>query len=356
MSTNQHRYFLDSSHNSREARELPFPKWDHTVGFDYRYAYDVLEAALPHITADGLRFHFTKDAYALPEYGPKVVAVLLQEERCKVPVYGRHVCATIRNLAARPYLACRPHRRLGRLDGLILFEYARDWYTHMKSVRAQRRPPAAWADEVRDDARVISLPLGYHSQEELPQVPMNQRTLDCFFFGQIKHAIKRSDYRHWTSTSKFVARAQLLRELERLQSARRWNIELGDPRAAGTAIPARAYADYSANMMNSRICLAPRGSVADTYRAFEGLRAGCLVVANRLSPDPLLANAPVIQIDHWGELGAILDKYARNIELLESARAASLSWWARHLSPAARGPALAQELNLACATRRLRSD
>jgi len=349
-----HRYFLDRTFTGGAVKDLPYPRWDRTVPAELRYPYDILEAALPSIDATGLHFYFTKNAYELPEYGRRVVAVLLQEERCKVPVYGRHVRTTLRNLLSRPFLGFRPHRHMGRLDALLLFEYARDWYTHGKSVRAQSRPPATWGAAIRSDPRVLGLPLGYHSQEELPQVPMAQRRFDVFFAGQVKHEIPRNDHRHWVSTSKFIAREQLWKELGRLGAQPRWNLDLGEVAAPANLAhalgQAPSYESYSEKMMNTRICVAPRGSVAETYRACEGLRAGCLVVANRLPPEHPFANSPILQIDHWRQLEGILHKYARNIDLLEEARAASLAWWHSCLAVKVQAGRVARELNEAAQT------
>jgi hypothetical protein len=345
-----HRYFLDRTYTGGAVRELPYPRWDRTLPPELRYPYDVLEAALPQVEAEGLHFHFTKDAYILPEYGPHVVPVLLQEERCKVPVYGRHVRATIRNLMSHPCIGFRAHPAVGRLEAVLLFEYARDWYTHLKSVRALADPPPAWGSPIRPDPLVIRLPLGYHSQEELPQIPMAERSLDAFFAGQVKHDVPRSDYRHWVSTSKFIAREQLWKELQRLERTGSWRIDLGKIASTDSRSAASAYDSYSEKMMRTRICVAPRGSVADSYRAFEGLRAGCLVVANRLPEERFLANSPILQIDHWRELEGILRKYARDIDLLERARAASLDWWRTHLSTHVVGKHVAEALNQAGVT------
>jgi hypothetical protein len=345
-----HRYFLDRTFTGGAVKDLPYPRWDRTVPPELRYPYDILEEALPSVDAAGLHFYFTKNAYELPEYGRRVVSVLLQEERCKVPVYGRHVRTTLRNLLSRPFLGFRPHRRMGRLEALLLFEYARDWYTHGKSVRAQSRPPESWGAAIRSDPRVLCLPLGYHSQEQLPQVPMVKRRFDVFFAGQVKHAIPRNDYRHWVSTSKFIARAQLWKELARLEERQTWTLDLGKVAASEKLAQAPAFESYSEKMMNTRICVAPRGSVAETYRACEGLRAGCLVVANRLPPAHPFADSPILQIDHWRQLEGILDKYARNIDLLEEARAASLEWWDSHLSVKIEAHRVAREMTEAAQT------
>jgi hypothetical protein len=344
-----HRYFLDRSITKGAVRELPYPRWDRSVPAELRFPYQVLELALPHTDEESLHFHFTKDAYELPEYGPHVVAVLVQEERCKVPVYGRHVLATIRNCLSHPYIGFRPHARMGRLEAVLLFEYARDWYTHLRSRQAQGRTSPAWGPAIRSEALVIQLPLGYHSQEELPQIPMKDRELDVFFAGQVAHETSRRDYRHWLSTSKFIAREQLWNELHRLQGKGKWNLDLGMIAATQNLTHAPAFDSYSEKMMNTRICVAPRGSIAETYRAYEGARAGCLVVSNPLPGDRIFADAPILQIDHWRELEGILGKYARNIDLLEEARSASLRWWGTKMAETALAVEVARELNKAVA-------
>jgi hypothetical protein len=339
-----HRYFLDRSFTGGSVRDLPFPRWDRSLPAELRYPYEVLEHALPKVHSEGLHFHFTKNAYSLPEYGPHVVAVLLQEERCKVPVYGRHVLATLRNLETTPALCCRLHRRIGRLEAVLLFEYARDWHTHWKSLRAaaarsRRETP------LRSEPVIISLPLGYHSQEEVPQRAMSERSLDLFFSGEIRHALPRWDYRRITSTSKFIARQQLWAELERLASRGRWRLDLGAVGSRDAATP--TFASYSDKMMHTRLCVAPRGSVAETYRAYEGLRAGCLVVTTRVPPRSLLASAPLIQVDHWRELEGILAQHAERLDRLEAARAASLAWWNERAAVAVQAHHVATELNRA---------
>jgi hypothetical protein len=238
---------------------------------------------------------------------------------------------------------------MGRLECVLLFEYARDWYTHLRSRQAQNRTPSAWGPAIRSEAVVIQLPLGYHSQEELAQVPMQDRELDVFFAGEVAHETSRGDYRHWLSTSKFIARQQLWNELHRLQKSARWNMDLGMIAALQNVSHAPIFNTYSEKMMHTRICVAPRGSIAETFRAYEGARAGCLVVANRLPEDRVFADSPIVQIDHWRELEGILAKYARNMELLEEARAASLRWWETKIAESVLAADVARELNAAAA-------
>ncbi len=343
-----HRFYTDHTYTGGAGlREISPPPWTPNLPAEFRYPYDALEHALPALKAEGLRFYLTKEAYALPAYGRDVVGVLLQEERCKAPVYGRHVRAVIRNLHSRPFLGWRPHLPLTKLEAVLTFEYARDWYTSLKSRRALAHPPPVWPAPVRREPAVIPIPLGYHSQVDLPQTPMRDRSLDLFFSGQVTEHIPPGSYKHWTSTGKMEARKQVWAALRELQKESKWRMDLGDI-AAGSAA---AGAGYSEKMMQSRLCIAPRGSMADTFRAFEGLRAGCLVVANPLPRDRFFyPGAPVLFVDHWREVGDILARYARDLDTLEEFRARGLAWWHAHLRPEVMGAYIAEELNAAGAS------
>ena len=348
MSPGAHRFFADHTYTAgRGLEELPPPPWTSDLLAELRYTYDVLERALPLIKGRALRFYITKEAYYLPEYGPDVVAVLLQEERSKVPVYGRHVRAVVRNLQSKPFLGFKPHARMGRFEAVLGFEYARDWYTHTRSKRALAAPHRDWPSPIRKEPLVIDIPLGYHSQVELPQVPMAERTLDLFFAGQIKHPVPRNDYRYWVSTSKWVVRQQLWDILVELKRKGEWNIDLGEIAADQQKQFAEAFGSYSEKMMHSRICVSPRGAVADTFRSFEGLRAGCMVIGNLVPPESFLANAPIHVVKHWSELEPMLRKYARDLGYLEQERAKSVAYWEKHLAPEKIAEYLADALNRA---------
>jgi hypothetical protein len=342
MSLTSHSFFLDSSFTGASVRELPPPPWQPSIPYDLRFVYDVLTHALPLVKAEHLHFFFTKEAYFLPEYGKHVVPVLLLEERCKVPVYSRHVLATIRNMQSRPYLGFRPRWPMGKLEAVLSFEYARDCYTHSMSRWALNRAHNTWPAEVRQEPATIHIPLGYHSQVQVPIVPMTERRTDLFFAGDIKHPVPRTSYKHWVSTSKFVAREQLWDTLITLKAKGAWNIDVGPNETQS----------YSERMMSTRICVSPRGTMPETYRSFEGLRAGCLVVGNPVSRESLLYNAPILIVDRWSELESVLMKYARSINLLEEAQTESLAFWNQFLTPQTIAKFVAERLNVAVDTLR----
>lgn len=312
---------------------------------DWRFPLAVFQEAEKAIHLGSLHFYLTKNPYALPEYGPGVVAVLLLEERCKMPAYARHVRGVIRNCGSRPFLGVGPHVVPNRVDWVLALEYARDWILHRRSLRALSVSHPDWPPAVHDAPQVLRIPLGYHSQQELPQVPVRDRKIDAFFAGDVSTGAGPTSYRYWVSTSKAEARKQLYRVLHHLKKDPEWRIDVNTFDVGRSTDFLGHSAGYSAKMANSRICLAPRGTMAETYRLYEGLRAGCLVITNRLPDAPFLSGAPVIQIDHWKELPGLFKKYARDLDALEHYQKASLAWWRDHCCEGVIGREVARFLN-----------
>jgi hypothetical protein len=340
-----HRYF---SWTGPEGDPIELPNgavWQEGMLSEWRYPSGVLAEAAKQLEGERLSFYFTKNTGALPEYGDHVVPVIWQEERCKVPTYARHVRGVIRVMQAAPFLGFQPRLGLNKYEAVLAFQYARDRFINLRSRYKLHRPPANWPERIHEVARVMTIPLGYHSQKELAQIPMRERTLDAFFTGELHTPVSKTDYRYWTSSSKTEARKQLWTVLLELTKDSQWHIKMGNIAGGEGTPPGPGFDNYSHNMMNSRICLAPRGTVAESYRFYEGLRAGCLVICNRLPPEPFLEGAPVIQIDNWKELPRLMQKYARDLDALEHYRCASLEFWNTRLSEPVIGQKVAKFLN-----------
>lgn len=343
MPNAHHRFFIAWPDSDAPLIEIFEAVWTADLVPEVRYPLAVLAEASKSIRANGLHFYLTKDPNRLPAYGPHVVAVVLEEERCKIPAYARHIGAVIRNMQTIPYTGFRLHPHMGRLEAVEAFEFVRDWAIHLRSRWHMRRFNAEGVTRVSVRPRIFTIPLGYHSQQELPIVPMSERTLDSFFSGDVRSHYQRNDYRYWTSTSKVEARRQLWKALDKLQTDD-WKI-LRNEVSADRAGTDSAYGGYSEKMQQSRICIAPRGSVAETFRLFEGLRAGCMVITNRLPNMPFLTGAPLVLIDHWRELPHLLQKYARDLPTLERYSKESRAWWDERCSEPVIGQQVADFLN-----------
>jgi hypothetical protein len=107
-----YRYFVMWPNSSAPLRELSGPTHPSAGVPDLHYPLAVLAELEPLLKGPPRHFHLTRDPDRLPEYGPHVIAVLLQEERCKVPAYALQLGAVIRNLSDHPISAsaCAPPR------------------------------------------------------------------------------------------------------------------------------------------------------------------------------------------------------------------------------------------------------
>ncbi|MFL6428773.1 MAG: hypothetical protein ACJ71S_11060 [Acidobacteriaceae bacterium] len=327
-------------------RELSGPDDTSSCVADVLYPLAVLTELAPLLKEPARHFYLTKDPDRLPEYGSHVVAMLLEEERCKLPAYALQVGSVIRNMSDKPYVGFRLRPVPATLIGTSFFEYARDHASRMRSFARVRKGPT----RVVAHPNIFRIPLGYQSQQKLPQLSMSERALDTFFAGDIATPFPYNDYRYWIPPTKTVTRRQLWSVLDTLRRSGEWNIVLDDVRPDNSASQPRSakalnYQSYSERMMNSRICVAPRGSNWETYRFYEGLRAGCLVITSPFRNEPFLRGAPVITVDSWRELPKLLRRYARDIDTLERYRLASLAWWNNHCSESVIARQLAAQLN-----------
>ena len=102
---------------------------------------------------------------------------------------------------------------------------------------------------------------------------------------------------------------------------------------------------YSEKMMDSKICLVPRGTSLETYRFFEAIRYGCIVITEILPSRWFYNGSPAIRINDWSELEEILDKLINNKLLIKKKHQESLAWWKTRCSEIAVGNYLVEKLN-----------
>ena len=143
------------------------------------------------------------------------------------------------------------------------------------------------------------IPLGTYNQVELPVVPIGERPTDLFFAGSVEHD---GGVRYRLASPKARSRRDMLAAVEELARRRpglRTDIRLTE----GFSSSEDAADGYSQALMDARVCLAPRGNSAETFRVLEGLRAGCVVVSERLPPFWFYEGGPMLQIDSWSQLG-----------------------------------------------------
>lgn len=344
--TEQNRYFVVFDHHAQpwdphDPADLPRP--------DCGYFGAILRELESLWDGPPLTVFMTKDTSWLPEYGPNVVSILLNEEWFRTPSYTGAVRAVLRTLPGAPWFPWGTLSPPSVTAAFALANYLRVLGERRRSLHendALRRKQGL--PEPRTD-NTIDVPLGYFRQPEKPITPIAERPNDVYFGGSLLHDLDRKE--RWKQVAKRVAgnpkqvyRKSMLRELEQVRARHpeiRAKVTLtGEFRDLG----ATHVSDYAQDMMDSRIALVPRGTAAESYRLFEAWRYGCIVICEALPPRPFLVGAPAITLGDWSELEQVLPDLLADPERQEQLHAASLAWWREVCSEHAVARRLAREL------------
>jgi hypothetical protein len=279
----------------------------------------------------------TDPVHELPTYGDDVIVLLLMDEFCLVPPYLGKVGFVFKTHGFGIYpagmLRDRTVAGLAKLlrDGVL-------WTARMADFLLLN------AGSMYSDRKMV-VPLGYGRQADVPSRPFAERRYLISFHGSIEQRpYRRLSVRSLLRTPKGIARARMARSLrkiaEKIPGGRIHFATTGSFQESITT-DGTAYAEVMADTV---ICLAPRGSSVETFRLFEAMRHGCVVVCDRQPPHWFYRDCPVVEIDDWLDLEAVLQPLLADPQRLLDLHRRSLRWWEDVGSERAVGLAMSRRL------------
>lgn len=258
----------------------------------------------------------------LPHLGDNVVALIYGDEHCRIPGYAGRVGAVMKCHGLFPTFV--PRRRPLRLAQIELAEFLRNLALWLPT-------GWRWAFSRKVRARCHLLPLGYGIPSDVPAVEFARRRYLSSFLGSVAAVPKRQALRAVVGTPKSYNRTRLievLREIEDRYGAGRIRVSLTSG-FQESLLQEQVYAEV---MADTQVCVAPRGTTHETWRVFDGLKAGCVVVADKLPPHPFYRDSPILKIEDWRDLPALLDALAQDPAKLQALHQESLRFWHKELS------------------------
>ena len=324
------------------------------TGYDVRYFGGILAAAQRQLRTPGVRFVLTFERRAIPIEGDDVVVLTVGDDDARVPPWTRRVLATFKSMGVRPQAGALPSRHYGAA-ATALGLHARARLRHAPGAVA--RVGARARD--RRIGPVHELPLGYHTQLELPVTPIGERPLALSFEGSVRHWSGRwGDVTGRLAPPKVYARRRMLEALAALGRAQpqipiharvqRGFFNVSPVTGSYDAAEARR---YSRVVMDTRLLLAPQGTNPETSRHFQGLRAGCVVVTDVVPDRWYLRGAPFVVVPDWQELERAVMPLLEDPARLARAHQASLRWWRERCAEDLIGAWLASRVDMAAAAR-----
>lgn len=332
------RFFIDLADGSDPVPFEP-PDPGPPLRLDTVYFSRMLAEAERRAPVDGLTYYLTWSAERLPRVGDDVVAVVLSDEAARRPAYTDDVRAVFKCYGGRPRLTRRPQpTQLGAVTALQDLRRIAEAASEQASVAARRligRAPRP----------VHPIPLGYWNQVEVDVPPITERGVDVSFAGSVEEP------RHGSSLTggllespKVVSRRQMLAELEGFERENPTRTLDVKTIPSFGAVGREDAGDYSRRLANTKICLVPRGGSVETYRWFEAMRVGCIVISEPMPPFWFYRGSPAIEVADWRELPSILERLLADPAEQRARSAASVDWWNRRLSEEAVGAFVASRL------------
>lgn len=312
------------------------------------YFSKVFETMEKSLNLKNMIFYLTwENLDRLPSYGPNVVAIVLGDEWCRIPKYCHKVKAIFKCYGIKPTLGCNPLLNPSYLNIVTSLQFVKALVSGLPgqlNYRFQKVKSTIFGTE--KNAPIYDLPLGYYKQIELPIKDIGNRPDDVFFAGSIEHDLHPVwSLKYWFKSPKKLARRKMI---SAIYSIKENNPNIKFELTVTSGFDAARAADrksYSAKMMDSKICLVPRGTSLETYRFFEAVRYGCVVVTEALPSKWFYDGSSAVQINDWNDLGKVLEKLLNDQQLMKKKHQESLDWWQKKCSEVAVGNYIAEKLN-----------
>jgi len=271
------------------------------------------------------KVYITRKINTLPEVGDDVIVLLLGDEWCRYPDYLKDVKAVIKCYGVCPASGFTFHKDFNLLQFLSMLN-------HIRTMKM--RLPSMFKHGMQSSLRekVLHIPLGYYKQEDVSRIPIKDREIDIYFAGSVAQYSKLSWKKKLVPSPKTLSRIQMLSHTQKFSDENpecRVQIDLLDNFLHGGEI---SKYPYSERLMNSKICLVPRGTSFETFRFFEALRSGCIVICEDLPEAPFYDGAPAFKVYDWKHIHKIVPEILKEEETLERMHKEALEWWENRCS------------------------
>ena len=104
--------------------------------------------------------------------------------------------------------------------------------------------------------------------------------------------------------------------------------------------------DYNFILRNTKIALVPKGWVnTETFRLYEAMKWGCVVISEELPHREYYKNIPIIQVKNWRDGLRIANELIMDIPTLDKMSKTNKEFYKRNLSPEATADLILKTIN-----------
>jgi len=266
-------------------------------------------------------FVFTRSVDELPakfDQTPNLVVFVMGDEWARVPVYANRVHAVFK--APGQHMKLATHKSWLRFNLMTCVQFLRQ---HIKRFPHYHRDT---------NNNIFAIPYGYYRLPRRDEVtPINERKLDVSFTGSIDH---KKALGGLIKTAKVLSRERMVDVISRWKKDRPYTVDVKLSSFFPKARDKPEHDDYPQVLMDTKICLSPRGTHLETYRLCEGMYYGCVVIAEEQPNHWFAESSPAVIVRDWNKLPDLLDELLADPQKLAQHQQASLDYWDKTLAPA----------------------
>lgn len=306
------------------------------------YHSKILQKIEQRLAGRGLVFYLTRDELDhLPSYGENVVVIISADEWCRIPKYANQVFAVFKSYGIKPFLGCNPLLAPSYVNFVSLLQFLRIWLAYLPGLISYGlQVLKSVLTATLKIPKIYTIPLGYYNQIDAPEKQISERTFDIFFAGSISNdtfapGSLKTFIGNLLKPPKNQSRQKMISCLGEFQdkfSDFQVELSLTDGFYSMTENNLQTYAE---RLMNSKICLIPRGTSCETYRFFEAIKFGCIPITEDLPSHWFYNGSPAIRIKNWNDLTKILEKILTNPGFMQEKHQEALWWWHNKCSESA---------------------
>ncbi|MBN2530558.1 MAG: hypothetical protein JXR76_29495 [Deltaproteobacteria bacterium] len=291
---------------------------------EYEYYCQIFLRLKEYLPDEDYTFYVTDSWAELPSYGKNVFVILHGIGPYWYPAYADKVGAVFRNYGNAPDLF------LGSgsvaLDISSVAKYVRDLITWTPS--RLRGVTTTIGRGCLSSDNVFSIPLGYAHQHNIHIDTDSPRKYDIAFVGSVAgREYSNLSIKAYLQPPKSLARQRMADVAERIQQKYSdINVYLKATKSFEESFSDQGR-QYSSILADTKISLVPRGDVLESFRYFESMRYGCVVVCE---PQPELwfyTNSPAIEVKNWDDAENIIVELLKHPDRLKWLQKQSLEYW-----------------------------
>lgn len=196
---------------------------------------------------------------------------------------------------------------------------------------------------------IYPFPLGYTNDlSDKPYIKSSLRTKNCFFsgnlnlnriefwlsfFNRIERGLLKSKFRSFSIYNDNIRKKLLKFKRYNNRDKKVDNSILRFTKSFASGFDKKTYNNY---LYNSKIAFCPKGvSKSECFRHYEAMKAGCIIISDKLPSTWFYLNSPIIEIEDWRNIRNLIKLLLSDTKLLDELSLKTKEWYESHMSPKA---------------------